>query len=101
MNSQIMELVNSTSWGQERKGDKAITPAQITTGMLLNKSHVRRFMKRNEYEGLIPRMDLWCETVTIENIHYIKLEQLERITWPTFVSHLREFVDVELRVLPL
>jgi hypothetical protein len=92
-----MELVNSTSWGgNPHKGD-----TQITTDVLLNKLHVNKFMSRNGYDGLIPRMELWCETFTIENKAYIRLNQLERITWPTFIEHMREYVDVELKALPL
>jgi len=92
-----MELVNSTLWG----GNSCEGNIQITTDVMLNKLHVNRFMSRYGYEGLIPRMELWCETITIEDKPYIRLNQLERITWPTFITHMKEYVDVELKVLPL
>ena len=101
MNSQIMELVNSTSWGQEYKGDKAITPAQITANMVLNKQHVQWFMERNGYDGLIPRLNSKCPPITINNKEYVRLEDVENISWPTFMFAMREYVDVELRALPL
>lgn len=105
MNSQIMELVNSTSWGQEYKGNNgdvaAITPAQITANMVINKQHVTWFMERNGYDGLIPRLNSKCPPIAINNKEYVRLEDVENISWPTFMFAMREFVDVELRVLPL
>lgn len=96
-----MELINSTSWGQEHKGNTAITPAQITTDVMLNKQHVQWFMERNGYDGLIPRLNSKCTSVTINNKEYVRLSDVENISWPTFMFEMREYVDVELRVLPL
>jgi hypothetical protein len=101
-----MELINSTSWGQGYKGetckgDTAITPAQITSDMVMNKQHVTWFMERNGYDGLIPRLNNKCTPVTINNKEYVRLSDVENISWPTFMFAMREYVDVELRVVPL
>lgn len=65
------------------------------------KYHVKRFMSEYGYDGLVPRMNLWCDAWKIDDLVYVRLGDLERITWPTFIKHMKELVEVKYKVIPV
>jgi hypothetical protein len=80
---------------------EAIIPGQISTDMVLNKLHVTWFMERNGYDSLIPLVNDKCGVVNIDGKDYYRYNDVESVSWPTFILKMRELVDVELRALPV
>jgi len=99
------ELIFSTSWGGN-KGNVNVNPETRMTGEIkfpeavVRKHHVKRFMCEQGYDGLVPRMELWCKAWKQDNFVYVRMSELERITWPTFISHMKEWVEVHYKVVP-
>jgi len=88
----IRELSMSTNWGAQEEINWPET--------VLKKYNVRAFMKNYGYEGLIPRMNMWCKAYKVDKYVYIKASDLNNITWNTFMQHLTEVVEMELKTLP-